>query len=107
MINRFMRILVMFDLPTDTEKDKREYMNFRKFLLKNGYNMLQYSIYSRICPNSDAVDTHLNRLKKMAPPKGSVRVMIITNKQFTEAKILAGEKTYQEKRINKNQLVLI
>ena len=102
-----MRIIVMFDLPVDTEDGKREYNTFRKFLLKDGYDMLQFSIYSRLCPNSDAIEVHLNRLKKMSPPKGAVRVIAVTNKQFTEAKILVGERSYQEKRIKKDQLVLL
>jgi len=97
----------MFDLPIKSEKEKREYINFRKFLLRDGYDMLQFSIYSRLCPNSDAVDAHLDRLKKASPPKGAVRVITITNKQFSDAKILTGKRSYQEKKIKKEQLVLL
>lgn len=96
----------MFDLPVVTDEDRKKYNEFRRFLLKDGYDMLQFSVYSRLCPNSDSADVHLERIKKTAPAGGSVRVMVVTNKQFSEAKILAGKKSYQEKRINKDQLVL-
>lgn len=101
-----MIIIVMFDLPVLSDEDKKKYNEFRRFLLKDGYNMLQFSIYSRLCPNFDATYVYLDRLQKAAPTNGSVRVMVVTNKQFTEAKVLTGRKSYQEKRINKNQLVL-
>ena len=58
-----MRIIVMFDLPTLTSKDKRNYILFRKFLIKNGYMMLQYSIYTKIAINRNAMDLHIKKLK--------------------------------------------
>jgi CRISPR-associated protein Cas2 len=106
MINRFMRMLVMFDLPTETKENKKEYTDFRKFLLRDGYDMLQFSVYSRICPNLDAVDTHTKRLRKVAPRRGAVRVLTVTNKQYSDAEILTGEKKAQEKRITESQLLL-
>ena len=57
-----MRIIVMFDLPTLTNKDKRNYILFRKFLIKNGYMMLQYSIYTKIAINRNAMDMHIKKL---------------------------------------------
>jgi CRISPR-associated protein Cas2 len=107
MINRLMRLLIMFDLPVDTKHSKREYATFRKFLLKDGYDMIQFSVYSRICANSDAAETHLQRARQMAPRKGAVRSLLITNKQFAEAVILNGRKKYQEKKVNENQLLFL
>ena len=65
-----MRIIVMFDLPTLTSKDKRNYILFRKFLIKNGYMMLQYSIYTKIAINRNAMDMHIKKLKINIPEKG-------------------------------------
>ena len=68
-----MRLIVMFDLPVITEEEKRIYGKFRKFLLKDGYIMMQYSIYSRVCKNSDDVEKHVNRIKQNLPDKGNIR----------------------------------
>lgn len=105
-MNRFMRILVMFDLPTKTKKNKVDYTIFRRFLIRDGYDMIQLSVYSRICPNTDAAGKHINRLKVWTPRKGAVRVLLVTNKQFADTLILTGSRTPQEKRINEAQLLL-
>ena len=96
----------MFDLPVDTPQHRKEYTDFRKFLMKDGFDMLQFSVYSRICPNADAADTHLKRIRSIAPRRGSVRAMMITNKQFSEAEILTGDKKPQEKKVTEEQLLL-
>ena len=96
MINRSMRIIVFFDLPVTTDKDKKEYTKFRKYLITDGYDMLQYSIYSRITQNHDDAKKHIERLKRNIPPKGSVRVLQITEKQYNSMLILIGERTATE-----------
>ncbi len=96
MINRCMRIMVFFDLPTSTKTERKHYTEFRKFLLKDGYDMLQYSVYGRITQNHDDAKKHVERLKKNLPPTGSVRVMTVTEKQYASMLILVGEKTANE-----------
>ena len=91
-----MRIIVFFDLPVTTDKDKKEYTKFRKYLITDGYDMLQYSIYSRITQNHDDAKKHIERLKRNIPPKGSVRVLQITEKQYNSMLILIGERTATE-----------
>lgn len=78
MYNRFMRIIVMFDLPTATTEDKREYLHFRTGLIKLGFDMLQYSVYSRITRNNDDARKYINKVKAILPPVGSVRVLQVT-----------------------------
>ena len=99
-----MRILVFFDLPVVKKEDRKEYQNFRRFLLNDGYIMVQYSVYTRICNGSDAVAKHLNRLENNLPIKGSVRYLKITEKQYSEMKFLVGIPKIQEKAINSSQL---
>ena len=101
-----MRIMVFFDLPVVKQKDRKEYSQFRKFLLNDGYDMVQYSVYSRICNGNDGVNKHIYRLNSNLPQKGSVRCMIITEKQYGEMKFLVGKKKKQEKKIDANQLTL-
>ncbi len=96
MINRSMRILVFFDLPVTTPKDRKLYAAFRKFLIKDGYDMLQFSVYSRITKNHDDTRKHVERLRKNQPPKGSVRVLTVTEKQYNSMMILVGERTAAE-----------
>lgn len=99
-----MRILVFFDLPVVKREDRKEYQNFRRFLLNDGYSMLQFSVYSRICNGSDGAEKHVNRLKSNLPSKGSVRYLQLTEKQYCEMKFLVGSPKTQEKKINSSQL---
>lgn len=101
---KIMRVLVLFDLPTNTKNERRLATKFRNYLLSDGFDMLQYSIYSRICANLDMAHKHVTRIQKNAPCTGSIRILFITEHQFAAMKIVAGEKTAQEKYINTSQL---
>ena len=102
----FMRALVLFDLPTDTKLNRGNAMRFRNYLLNDGFTMLQYSIYSRLCPDRDNANTHLERIKKHAPHEGSIRMLMLTENQFTNMEVICGEKTEQEKHIGDEQMLL-
>ena len=95
-MNKFMRIVVFFDLPVVTAKEKKAAAKFRKFLIKDGYNMMQWSVYSRICNGTDSVAMHRQRLKQNLPENGSVRALTLTEKQFESIDILLGEKTFAD-----------
>ena len=92
-----MWLFVFFDLPVKTKPERRTATRFRNFLLKDGYMMIQFSVYARICNGQDRTDKHLQRLKSVIPEKGSVRVMQITDKQYERMKILVGTKKNNEK----------
>ncbi len=85
-----MWLIVMFDLPTMSETEKTHYREFRKFLLNDGFIMLQYSIYARHCPNAENADVHVKRIEYALPPEGEVRVMRCTDKQFEHIRIFYG-----------------
>ena len=102
----FMRLFVMFDLPTDTKRDRQYASKFRSHLIRNGFDMMQYSIYIRICKGQDETDKYVNRIKKALPPKGNVRVLQITDKQYSRMEILVGEEKVVEKKLKNEQLVL-
>lgn len=86
-----MRIIVMFDLPVLTAHDRREYLKFRKYLIKSGYMMLQESIYCKLSQNAAAADALLDNLRKNKPDKGLVHVLKITEKQFSKMECIVGE----------------
>ncbi|MFV0424211.1 MAG: CRISPR-associated endonuclease Cas2 [Bacilli bacterium] len=102
-----MRIIVMFDLPTITHKEKQEYSTFRRFLLGNGYIMVQYSVYSRFCRNNTDVNKHIKRLIDNKPKYGNVRVLQVTEKQYENMVFLIGEFNFHEKTINTNPMIII
>lgn len=89
-MNKFMRIVVLFDLPVQTKKQRHDAAAFRNFLLKDGYYMLQYSIYVRICNGIDAVQKHKARLREHLPDNGAVRLLTITEKQYEAIEVLLG-----------------
>ncbi|MCY4148144.1 MAG: CRISPR-associated endonuclease Cas2 [Gammaproteobacteria bacterium] len=101
-----MRLLVFFDLPVKTRQERRVYTLFRKFLIGDGYDMLQYSVYGRIVNGYDAEEKHLNRLKSHLPSKGSVRALTVTEKQYANMKILVGAPSFQEKTVQPVQMSL-
>ena len=87
-----MWILVFFDLPTETKKDRKAYARFRKELLKDGFSMFQFSIYIRHCSSRENRNVHVNRVKKIIPEKGSVGILSVTDKQFGMMQIFEGRK---------------
>ena len=95
-MNKFMRMLVFFDLPVVTAKERKAATKFRNFLLKDGYHMMQWSVYTRICNGTDAVAMHQQRLKLNLPEKGSVRLLTLTEKQFESIDVLLGTKTFDD-----------
>lgn len=96
MNNRFMRIIVMFDLPVITDKEKKAATKFRKFLLDEGFIMMQYSVYSRICKNNDDLNKHINRLKLNTPKTGNIRLLQVTENQYNNIIMFSGTKSIEE-----------
>lgn len=90
---RIMWVLVFFDLPTETTRDRKIYALFRKNILKDGFQMFQFSIYMRHCASKENADVHIKRVKKILPEKGHVGIMCITDKQFGMMEIFQGQKT--------------
>jgi CRISPR-associated protein Cas2 len=103
---RFMWVFVFFDLPVGTKAQRRHANRFRNFLKDDGYLMLQFSVYARICRAEEAVDKHISRVIKALPPTGSVRALQVTDKQYARMKMLIGESTKNEKAASQ-QLVLL
>lgn len=101
-----MRMLVFFDLPMITKAEKRAYVQFRRFLLNDGYDMLQWSVYGRILNGRDAEIKHLARLADHLPAAGSVRSMTVTEKQYAGMRLLVGTPLFQEKKVAAGQLLL-
>jgi CRISPR-associated protein Cas2 len=102
---RFMRVVVCFDLPTLTGADRRNYRRFRKFLLNEGFAMLQESVYSKLTLNATGKETVMRRLEEQKPSEGSVFVLTITEKQFANMKFLSGEA--KEKTIQTDERLII
>lgn len=102
-----MKVLCMFDLPVDTEKERKAYRNFRKNLLIEGFAMMQYSIYVRTCPSREYADRLEKRIKKFIPDKGNVRLLSVTEKQYDDMKILVGNKTKTEEILGVERMIII
>ena len=90
MSYRFMRMMIFFDLPTDTIKDRREYARFRKYLIKNGFVMMQESVYCKLILNQSAVRPATDGIRKNRPPKGLVQMLCVTEKQYAGMEYIVG-----------------
>ena len=86
-----MRMLLFFDLPSVTNSDLKEYRKVRKFLIENGFSMLQESVYSKLLLHNTASINMVDKLQKNKPEKGSVCMLIITEKQYQKMILLSGE----------------
>lgn len=103
-MHKFMRILVFFDLPVKTKAQRKIATKFRNFLIKDGYYMLQYSVYVRLCNGIDAVNMHKQRLQMGVPNNGSIRVLTVTENQYNAIDVLLGEKLKYEKPVEYENL---
>ena len=86
-----MRVVVFFDLPTETPEDRREYRRFRRTLIKNGFLMMQESVYCRMLINPGAGQSVIDIVRNNKPKKGLVQVLTVTEKQFNGIEYMVGE----------------
>ena len=86
-----MRVIVFFDLPTETYEERRAYRKFRRNLVKSGFLMLQESVYAKLALNTTQVNQILSDVKKEQPTKGLVQILTVTEKQFSKMEILCGK----------------
>jgi CRISPR-associated protein Cas2 len=101
-----MWLFVFFDLPVGSKEERRQATRFRNFLKDDGFMMLQWSVYARVCRGDDAVDKHMQRVVKSLPGKGSVRALQVTDRQYARMRLLLGEAPKTE-RVAPKQLVLL
>lgn len=91
MSYRYMRIMVLFDLPVLTEKQHRDYREFRKYLLKAGFFMMQESVYCKLVQNAGVADVVQESIRKNKPGEGLVQILRVTEKQFAKMEYVVGE----------------
>ena len=92
-----MWMIVFFDLHVKKPDQRRQASQFRNFLLNDGYLMLQYSVYARVCKGKESVDKHLRRVMSVLPSEGSVRTLQVTDKQYARMQILLGNLVPEER----------
>ena len=85
-----MRVIVFFDLPVKTKKDRREYSNFRKYLVKSGFMMMQESVYSKLALNTTVANGIVASVKEHKPKDGLVQMLVITEKQYSKMEMVVG-----------------
>ena len=89
---RIMWTMVLFDLPTETKQDRKNYTSFRNKMMKDGFTMFQFSAYMRHSSSRENAEVHVKRVKKNLPPRGHVGIITITDKQFGMMEIFHGQK---------------
>ena len=99
-----MWVMVLFDLPTETKKERKIYADFRKKLLKDGFTMFQFSIYLRHCPSKDNADVHIKRVKLELPEHGHIGILCITDKQFGDMELFYGKKSVEKSKHSVNHV---
>lgn len=107
MRNSFMRLIVIFDLPTETKADLRRYRKFVKFLVSEGYLRIQYSVYCKLCINSDSAKTASKKIMNNAPKPGDVRYLVITENQYQNIVNINNTYSFQEAVTTTDRTLLI
>ena len=87
-----MRVLVFFDLPVTTAAGRKNYIQFRKFLIKDGFFMMQESVYCKLAMNSNAANAIIDHLRRYKPTEGLVQALVITEKQYSNMEMIVGKK---------------
>ena len=97
---KIMWLFCLFDLPTNTKKQRKNAAEFRKKLIEDGFDMMQYSVYKRFCGSSESCDVHIKRIKSWMPKEGTVSILKFTDKQFGEIQTFIGSQpTKQEEKV--------
>lgn len=99
-------VLVLFDLPVGTPEERKAANNFRKDLIKDGYFMVQFSVYARPCGTADRVDTHVRRLKAKIPADGEVRGLLISDAQWGRMIIVRSQKAASAENMPEQMMFL-
>ena len=102
-----MRMLCMFDLPVETARERKAYREFRKNLLKEGFTIMQYSVYVRTCPTREFCKRLEKRVQKFVPEDGNVRLLVVTEKQYDDMKLLVGSKSLTEQVVGAERMIVI
>ncbi len=92
MNNRFMRLIVFFDLPIETQKNRHDYAVFRRYLIKNGFIMMQKSVYSKLVLNGVISRAVREKVRQNLPPEGLVEMLEVTENQFSRIEYMLGDK---------------
>ena len=100
-----MRVIVFFDLPTVTAEDRRIYTRFRKMLIKNGFLMMQESVYCRMLLNASSGRAVMDTIRKNKPPSGIVQILSVTEKQFAEIEYITG--VHQSEVIESDERLIV
>ena len=103
---RYVWLFVFFDLPVGTKAERRDATRFRNFLKDDGFMMLQYSVYARVCRAEDGAMKHVARVTRNLPGKGSVRSLQVTDRQYGRMRLLLGQATKTES-LGSRQMVLL
>ena len=103
---RYVWVFVFFDLPVGTKTERREATRFRNFLKDDGYMMLQYSVYARVCRAEDGAMKHIARVTRNLPGKGSIRALQVTDRQYGRMRLLLGQASKTES-VGSRQMVLL
>jgi CRISPR-associated protein Cas2 len=103
---RIMRLMVMFDLPTETSKQRKQYRQFRKKLINEGFIMIQYSVYVRVCTTKSAAEFLEKRIKDFLPDEGIIQSLVLTEKQYSDMHFLRGKMIEEVRNSSKRTVIL-
>ena len=107
MRNRFLRIILFFDLPVETASQRKAYALFRKKLITNGFLMLQKSVYTKLVINRQSMEIEINKVKTILPKEGLVQILTVTEKQFTRIETILGTAVVHSEISSTSRLVII
>ena len=104
---RFMRLVLFFDLPVGTAKQRKDYRLFRKSLMKDGFLPLQESVYAKLVVNDAAADSAVARVRKYRPPVGLVQILKVTENQFSTMDYITGSRSDYEEIDTMDELLVL
>lgn len=104
---RYMRLVLFFDLPVETAKQRKDYRIFRKFLMKDGFLPLQESVYAKLVVNDAAAGSAIARVRKNRPPAGLVQILKVTENQFSTMEYITGSRAEHEEIDTMEELLIL
>ncbi len=107
MGTRYMRMILFFDLPMETTKELRDYTRFRKFLINEGFIMMQKSVYCKLSLNQTAVNVMKKRIDKVKPEEGVIQLLVVTEKQYAKMEYIIGDRFNKSIEESTERLIIL
>ena len=98
--------MIMYDIPIDTEENRKLYTLFRKNLIQLGYYMFQESIYVKQLNSKSQQENLMRKIKNIIPKNSNIRGLLLNQNIFDNMSIISGELSIGEMLVSEKYNII-